>query len=72
MEGLLDDVFRVSSLVKRVASHSKSSDYQTDIEERVDLTDTREEILNRVSNVITQVCIYHIYICSELMYMYVC
>ena len=51
----MDDVFRVSSLVKRVASHSKASDYQTDIEDRVDLSDTREEILNRVSNVITQV-----------------
>lgn len=51
----MEDVFRVSSLVKRVASHSETTDYQTEIEDRVDLSDAREEILNRVSSVITQV-----------------
>ena len=51
----MDDVFRVASLVHRVASHSEISDYLTEIEEIVDLSDARDEILNRVSNVITQV-----------------
>lgn len=55
MEGLLDDVFRVSSLVQRVSSHSENSDYLTEIEDIADLSDARDEILNRVSTVITQV-----------------
>lgn len=67
VEGLLDDVFCVSSLVRRVASHSQTGDYQTDVEDRVDLSDTREEILNRVSNVITQVRTY-MYVCTYIIY----
>lgn len=51
----MDDVFRISSLVRRVASRSEGLDYLTEMEEIVDLSDARDEILNRVSNVITQV-----------------
>ena len=55
MEGLLDDVFRVASLVRRVATHTEQQDYLAQVEEIVELSDARDEILNRVSNVITQV-----------------
>ena len=56
IEGLLDDIFHVSSLVHRVASYNGSSDYQAEVEEQVELSDARDEILNRVSTFITQVC----------------
>ena len=55
MEGLLDDVFRVASLVRRVATHTEQQDYLAQVKEIVELSDARDEILNRVSNVITQV-----------------
>ena len=55
VEGLLDDIFRVSSLVHRVASHTECPDYLMEIEDKAELSDARDEILNRVSSVITQV-----------------
>ena len=48
-------MFRVASLVRRVATHTEQQDYLAQVEEIVELSDARDEILNRVSNVITQV-----------------
>lgn len=93
MEGLIEDVFRVSTLVPRVAKHSGQEDYgvcvvialvstycicayvcvlctslcmnlcalfctivwlQVDVEEIAELSDLRDELMGRVSNIISQ------------------
>ena len=56
--GLLDDIFRVGSLVPRVAGHVEQPDYLTDVEEIEELSDQRDDLLQRVSNAITQVHVY--------------
>ena len=57
-EGLLEDIFRISSLVSRVSSHLENGDYLTEVEDKVELSDARDELLNRVSSVITQVSLH--------------
>ena len=56
VESLLDDIFRFASLMSHVASHYEQPDYLTDVEEIAELSEMKEDILNRVSNAITQVC----------------
>ena len=53
--GLLDDIFRVGSLVPHVAEHTDQPDYLSDVEEMEELSDQRDDLLQRVSNAITQV-----------------
>ena len=53
--GLLDDIFRFGSLVPRVAKHNDQPDYLNDVEEIVELSDQRDEVLTRVSSAISQV-----------------
>ena len=56
MEGLLDDIFHMSSFVHHVGVFQGSSDFHARIEKEVPLSDARDEMINRVSTVITQVC----------------
>ena len=58
--GLLDDIFRFGSVVSRVASHGDQSDYLNDVEEIDDLSEQREEIMQRVSAAVSQVTIVHV------------
>lgn len=55
LAGLLDDIFQFGSLVQRVAKGNEQPDYLADLEEMAELSDQRDEILSRVSSVITQV-----------------
>ena len=62
VESLLDNIFRFGSLMSHVASHYEQPDYLTDVEEIAELSEMKEDILNRVSNAITQVlmCVWTI------------
>ena len=55
IESVLDDIFQTATLVQRVAVHTDQEDYLADMEDIPNLSDARDEILNRVSNAITQV-----------------
>ncbi|XP_032831905.2 dynein axonemal heavy chain 9 isoform X1 [Petromyzon marinus] len=48
VEALVNDVYRVSSLVPRLAVHSSFPHYQADMEDMVDLADMRDELMRRV------------------------
>ena len=65
---MLDDMFRFGSLVRRVAAHNDQADYLVDVEEMMELSDQRDEVLARVSNAITQVHVYNEGVVSPDMY----
>ena len=46
-EGLVDDIFKVASLVPRVATHKGPDDYLSDVEELAELLDLKEELMSR-------------------------
>uniref|UniRef100_A0A8C3IZU9 DYH9 protein n=1 Tax=Chrysemys picta bellii TaxID=8478 RepID=A0A8C3IZU9_CHRPI len=50
VEGLLNDIYRISSLVPRLAEHSLSVISQADMEDMGDLADMRHSLLERVQN----------------------
>uniref|UniRef100_A0AAR2IKN0 AAA+ ATPase domain-containing protein n=1 Tax=Pygocentrus nattereri TaxID=42514 RepID=A0AAR2IKN0_PYGNA len=58
VEGLLADVFKMSAQVKRVAPHLDMEDYQDDMDDMLDLLDLRQEVMERVSDVVRRVCQY--------------
>lgn len=49
VEDLLEDVFKVASLVPRIAKHKGVDDYFSDVGELAELLDMREEIIARVT-----------------------
>ena len=55
VESLLDDMFKVGSLVDRIASHKNQENYLAEMEDIVELSDAREELLSRVSTATSQV-----------------
>uniref|UniRef100_A0A7N8YQ50 Dynein, axonemal, heavy chain 9 n=1 Tax=Mastacembelus armatus TaxID=205130 RepID=A0A7N8YQ50_9TELE len=56
VESLINDVFRMSSLVPRLSQHSSSPHYQVDMEDMGDLTDMRHLLMERVQGVMTTCC----------------
>ena len=48
VEGLVDDVFKVASLIPRVAKHCGQEMYHSDVDEIAELSDIRDELLSRV------------------------
>ncbi|NXY74435.1 DYH9 protein, partial [Glareola pratincola] len=58
MESLLNDIYRISSLVPRLAEHSGFPHYQADMEDMADLADMRHDLMGRVQAVITACCDY--------------
>ncbi|KAL7886390.1 hypothetical protein AOLI_G00041110 [Acnodon oligacanthus] len=58
VEGLLADVFKMSAQVKRVAPHLDMEDYQDDMDDMLDLLDLRQEVMERVSDVVRKVSQY--------------
>ena len=58
IESLLADTFKFAQLVPRVAKHLEEANYLSDVEEIVELSDQREELLNHTHKVIEQVCEY--------------
>ncbi|NXC72870.1 DYH9 protein, partial [Anhinga anhinga] len=58
VESLLNDIYRISSLVPRVAEHSGFPHYQADMEDMVDLADMRHELMGRVQAAMAACCDY--------------
>ncbi|XP_074463654.1 dynein axonemal heavy chain 9 isoform X3 [Larus michahellis] len=58
MESLLNDIYRISSLVPRLAEHSGFPHYQADMEDMADLADMRHDLMGRVQAVMTACCDY--------------
>ncbi|NXY46192.1 DYH9 protein, partial [Ceuthmochares aereus] len=58
VESLLNDIYRISSLVPRLAEHSGFLHYQADMEDMADLADMRHELMGRVQAVMTACCEY--------------
>ena len=50
VEDLIKDMFKVATLVPRVAKHKDVEDYLSEVEELAELLDMREEIITRVTN----------------------
>uniref|UniRef100_A0A8B9HQL2 Dynein, axonemal, heavy chain 11 n=1 Tax=Astyanax mexicanus TaxID=7994 RepID=A0A8B9HQL2_ASTMX len=56
VESLINDVYRISSLVPRLAEHSSFPHYQADMEDMADLADMRQLLMERVHRVMAQCC----------------
>nr|XP_061808009.1 dynein axonemal heavy chain 9-like isoform X2 [Nerophis lumbriciformis] len=58
LESLINDIFRVSSLVPRLSQHSSFPHYQAEMEGMTDLADMRVLIMERVKSVMTTCCVF--------------
>ncbi|XP_053322781.1 dynein axonemal heavy chain 11 [Spea bombifrons] len=58
MEELLGDIFKMSGQVKRIANHFEANNYQNDMDEMIDLSEIRQEIMEKVTTVINKVTDY--------------
>uniref|UniRef100_A0A8C4ZK88 Uncharacterized protein n=1 Tax=Gadus morhua TaxID=8049 RepID=A0A8C4ZK88_GADMO len=56
VEGLVNDVYKTSALIARLAQHSALPHYQADMEDMADLTDMRQLLTERVQNVMVTCC----------------
>ncbi|KAK2835022.1 hypothetical protein Q5P01_015506 [Channa striata] len=56
VECLINDVFRISSLVPRLTQHSTFPNYQADMEDMADLADMRHLLMERVQEIMTTCC----------------
>uniref|UniRef100_A0A8C4H1B1 Dynein heavy chain 9, axonemal n=1 Tax=Dicentrarchus labrax TaxID=13489 RepID=A0A8C4H1B1_DICLA len=56
VESLINDVFRISSLVPRLAQHSPFPHYQADMEDMADLADMRNLLMERAQGVMATCC----------------
>ncbi|ETE64168.1 Dynein heavy chain 11, axonemal, partial [Ophiophagus hannah] len=54
IDELLSNIFKISAQVKRMASHLEIQHYQNDMDDISELSSTREKIMNRVADVITE------------------
>uniref|UniRef100_A0A803Y768 AAA+ ATPase domain-containing protein n=1 Tax=Meleagris gallopavo TaxID=9103 RepID=A0A803Y768_MELGA len=58
VESLLNDIYRISSLVPRLAGHSGFPHYQADMEDMADLADVRHDLMGRVQAAMAACCEY--------------
>ncbi|XP_047455882.1 dynein axonemal heavy chain 11 [Mugil cephalus] len=58
VEGLIGDIFKTSVNIKRVAAHLSTESYQDVMEDMLDLSDLRQEIMERVENVLKEAINY--------------
>ncbi|XP_034563350.1 dynein heavy chain 9, axonemal [Notolabrus celidotus] len=56
VESFINDVFRISSLVPRLAQHNPFPHYQADMEDMADLADMRQLLMERVQSVMSACC----------------
>uniref|UniRef100_A0A8C5WIH4 Dynein axonemal heavy chain 17 n=1 Tax=Leptobrachium leishanense TaxID=445787 RepID=A0A8C5WIH4_9ANUR len=54
IEGLINDIYRISSLVPRLAEHSTFPHYQADMEDMADLADMRNFLMESVQTMMTR------------------
>ncbi|XP_063817028.1 dynein axonemal heavy chain 9 isoform X3 [Pseudophryne corroboree] len=53
IEGLINDIYRISSLVPRLSQNNTFPNYQADMEDMVDLADMRNFLMESVQNMMT-------------------
>ncbi|XP_054619923.1 dynein axonemal heavy chain 9-like isoform X2 [Dunckerocampus dactyliophorus] len=58
MESLINDVFRVSSLVPRLSQNCAFPHYQADMEDMTDLADMRHLLMDRIQSVMATCCVF--------------
>ncbi|XP_044310020.1 dynein axonemal heavy chain 9 [Varanus komodoensis] len=58
VEALIHNIYRVSSLVPRLADHSTFPHYQADMEEMGDLADMRHTLMERIKKMMSLCCGY--------------
>ncbi|XP_008293045.1 dynein heavy chain 11, axonemal [Stegastes partitus] len=58
VEGLLGDIFKTSVNVRRVAAHLSIESYQDVMDDMLDLLDLRQEIMERVENILKKAINY--------------
>ncbi|XP_032902051.1 dynein heavy chain 11, axonemal [Amblyraja radiata] len=58
VEGLVSDIYKMSAQIKRVADHLHMDNYQIDMEDIPDLLDIRQEIMDRVLEIINKAMEY--------------
>ncbi|XP_053153093.1 dynein axonemal heavy chain 9 isoform X3 [Hemicordylus capensis] len=58
VEALVNDIYRISSLMPRLAGHSTFSHYQADMEEMADLADMRQTLMDRIQKMMSLCCDY--------------
>ncbi|XP_042198221.1 dynein axonemal heavy chain 9 isoform X3 [Callorhinchus milii] len=58
VDGLMNDIYRISSLVPRLANHSDCPHYQADMEDMADLADLRQHLMDSVQLVLGKCCNY--------------
>uniref|UniRef100_A0A7M4EWH0 Dynein axonemal heavy chain 9 n=1 Tax=Crocodylus porosus TaxID=8502 RepID=A0A7M4EWH0_CROPO len=58
IEGLINDIYRISSLVPRLTEHSIFPHYQVPCSDMSDLADLRHNLMERVQNIMSICCDY--------------
>ncbi|KAG7491786.1 hypothetical protein MATL_G00007500 [Megalops atlanticus] len=58
VEGIINDIYRISSLMSRLAEHSNFPHYQADMEDMADLADMRQLLMDCVQQVMSKCCDY--------------
>ena len=55
IEGIVDDAYKLSSLIPRIAKHNGMDHYQIELDDMLDLSEMRHDLMDRVSAVINKV-----------------
>lgn len=58
IEGLVNDIYSQASKINRLATHNGQDHYQHDMEETDELSEMRNELMERVQNIMNQACDY--------------
>ncbi|XP_013396327.1 dynein beta chain, ciliary isoform X2 [Lingula anatina] len=58
VDGLVGDIYKQASLIGRLAAHSGQEHYQPDLEEMDELSEMRQELMDRVQTVMNKACEY--------------
>uniref|UniRef100_UPI00398EA260 dynein axonemal heavy chain 11-like isoform X1 n=2 Tax=Pristiophorus japonicus TaxID=55135 RepID=UPI00398EA260 len=58
VEELISDIYQMAAQVKRIADHFEMDNYQNDMEDILDLSEIRQEIMERVTEIISKAIEY--------------
>ncbi|CAK8676513.1 unnamed protein product [Clavelina lepadiformis] len=58
VEGLIRDMYKMASLTPRLLKDGESEDYQAEMEDMADLSDLKNEILERIQTIMEKACEY--------------
>ncbi|KAK3091630.1 hypothetical protein FSP39_021358 [Pinctada imbricata] len=58
VDGLVGDIYKQASLIERLATHSGQEHYQPDLEDMEELSDMRQELMDRIQNIMNKACEY--------------